>query len=79
MEEFIKANAPAGAFEMEYTNRNKIALTKFDEQVSKSNPNAKSHIAIYYGAGHMPYFEKQLSEKYGLEITAEEWITAFSY
>ncbi len=38
----------------------------------------KKKIAIFYGAAHMPDFEKRLKEHLGLERTSDEWLEAWS-
>lgn len=76
-EEYLQKNMPPEWFEKEFTNRNRIVLEKFAQKLMHSQ--APTHIVIYYGSGHMSYFEAQLCKKHDLSLTSEEWITAFSY
>jgi hypothetical protein len=79
VEEFLKERCSPQQFEFEYTNRNKIVLDLFAQQEAVLNAVTDAHVVIYYGGAHMSYFEKQLVEKYGLTLEAEEWITALLY
>lgn len=56
------------------TERNKTALKKLDEELQAG----KKHIAIFYGAGHMPDMEERLVAEFGLQRTGERWLTAWS-
>ena len=38
----------------------------------------KKIIAIFYGAAHMPDFDKRLKEDFGMKRTESEWITAWN-
>lgn len=76
--EFLQQQWPE-AFEKEYTKRNQIVLQKFAEQIPQLSAQATSHVVIYYGAAHMPYFEQELGKTYGLQLESEEWISVFSY
>lgn len=76
-EEYLQKNISAEMFEKEFINRNKIVLEEFAKQMTHLQETR--HLVIYYGGGHMSYFEEQLCKKYGLSMTSEEWLTAFSY
>lgn len=53
--------------------RNKACLKVLGQQLTKN----KKKIAIFYGAAHMPDFEKRLREDYGLKKDKEEWVQAW--
>jgi hypothetical protein len=53
--------------------RNKAALKVFQQQLAKG----KKKVAIFYGAAHMPDFEKRLKEDFGLKRQGEEWLQAW--
>ncbi|MCH8828480.1 MAG: hypothetical protein IID45_02770 [Planctomycetes bacterium] len=55
------------------TDRNKAALKVLDQQIKKG----KKKIAIFYGAAHMPDFEKRLLSEFGLKRTKVEWLMAW--
>lgn len=52
--------------------RNEHAMKVLGEQIA----NGRRNLAIFYGAGHMPDFEKRLLET-GFKKTREEWQTAW--
>jgi hypothetical protein len=54
------------------TERNKVALAKFDEQVAAG----KKNLGIFYGAGHFPDMEKRLLER-GFKLKETKWRTAW--
>ena len=54
------------------TERNKVALGIFDEQVAAG----KKNIGIFYGAGHFPDMEKRLLER-GFKPKETRWRTAW--
>jgi hypothetical protein len=66
-------------YEREFVARNDIVLNKFAEQIVGVNSENPKHIVIFYGAGHMHYFEGELCQKYGLQFKSEEWISAVTY
>lgn len=53
--------------------RNKAALQVFQKELAKG----KKNIGIFYGAAHMPDFDKRLREDFGLKRQGEEWLTAW--
>lgn len=54
--------------------RNAACLKVLDQQLKKGTKK----IAIFYGAAHMPDFEKQLlSKKYGMKRQGVEWVEAW--
>ncbi len=55
------------------TDRNQAALKVFQKELAKG----KKKIAIFYGAAHMPDFEKRLREDFGLKRASEQWLTAW--
>jgi len=55
------------------TERNKVALDKLAAELQAS----KKHIAIFYGAGHMPDFEERLAANFGMQRTEEKWFDAW--
>jgi hypothetical protein len=53
--------------------RNKAALKVLQKEIAKG----KKKIGIFYGAAHMPDFEKRLREDFDLKRDKEEWVTAW--
>ena len=53
--------------------RNQAALKVFQTEMA----NGKRKMALFYGAAHMPDFEKRLLEDYGLKRDKVEWVTAW--
>jgi hypothetical protein len=53
--------------------RNKAALKVLQKEIAKG----KKKIAIFYGAAHMPDFEKRLAEDFDLKKDKVEWVTAW--
>jgi hypothetical protein len=53
--------------------RNKAAMKVLGRELAKG----KKKIAIFFGAAHMPDFEKHLAEDYGLTRKREEWLQAW--
>ncbi|MGD9647041.1 MAG: hypothetical protein AB7U73_15125, partial [Pirellulales bacterium] len=53
--------------------RNKVALAALREQVQAG----KRRIAIFYGAGHLPDFERRLLTDYGLKRASDRWLVAW--
>jgi hypothetical protein len=53
--------------------RNKACL----KVLTKELANGKKKIGIFYGAAHMPDFEKRLADEFGLKRQNEEWVTAW--
>jgi len=54
--------------------RNKACIKVLQQQLTVG----KKKIAIFYGAAHMPDFEKRLKEDFGMKRTESEWITAWN-
>ena len=52
--------------------RNKACIKVLQQQLTAG----KKKIAIFYGAAHMPDFDKRLKEDFGMKRTESEWITA---
>lgn len=55
------------------TVRNQRALEVLREQLDAGARD----IAIFYGAGHMPDFEKRLVEEFGMRRVSNEWVEAW--
>ncbi len=55
------------------TERNKVAL----RELGKVLGQGKRRIAIFYGGAHMPDFERQLGQSYGLKPSDPEWLLAW--
>lgn len=55
------------------TDRNGAAMKVFAKELA----NGKKKIAIFYGAAHMPDFEKRLRDDFGLKRGSEQWFTAW--
>lgn len=53
--------------------RNQAALKVFQKELAKG----KKKVGIFYGAAHMPDFEKRLREDFGLKRDKEQWLTAW--
>jgi hypothetical protein len=53
--------------------RNKAAMKVLGRELAKG----KKKIAIFFGAAHMPDFEKRLVEDFGLTRKREEWLQAW--
>jgi hypothetical protein len=53
--------------------RNEAALKVFQKELAKG----KKKIAIFYGAAHMPDFDKRLRTDFGLKLKSEQWLTAW--
>jgi len=55
------------------TDRNQAAFKVLEQQIAKGHKK----IGIFYGAAHLPDFEKRLREKLGLQPTSQRWLTAW--
>ncbi|HEV2949139.1 MAG TPA: hypothetical protein VGX70_17320, partial [Gemmataceae bacterium] len=53
--------------------RNEAAMKVFQKELAQG----KKKIAIFYGAGHMPDFEKRLRLDFGLEKKNVQWLEAW--
>jgi hypothetical protein len=53
--------------------RNEAAMKVFQKELAQG----KKKIAIFYGAGHMPDFEKRLRLDFGLEKKSVQWLEAW--
>jgi hypothetical protein len=53
--------------------RNQAAVKVFQRELAKG----RKKIGIFYGAAHMPDFEKRLQEDFGLKRSSERWLTAW--
>jgi len=53
--------------------RNKAALKVFQKEMAKG----KKKLGLFYGAAHMPDFDKRLLSDYGLKRDKVEWVTAW--
>ena len=54
--------------------RNKACIKVLQQQLTAG----KKKIAIFYGAAHMPDFDKRLKEDFGMMRISSEWINAWS-
>jgi hypothetical protein len=54
--------------------RNKACMKVLQQQLAAG----KKKIAIFYGAAHMPDFDKRLKEDFGMKRTTSEWVDAWS-
>ncbi len=54
--------------------RNRIALDALRKEIDAG----KTKIAIFYGGGHMPDFDKNLREKFALRPVSTRWLTAWN-
>jgi hypothetical protein len=64
-------NGPEGSTLI--TERNKVALGVLRKQISAG----KKSLAIFYGAGHMPDFQKRLADEFGLVPISTQWLVAW--
>ena len=55
------------------SDRNKVALEVLRKQVAAG----KQKLAIFYGGGHMPDFEKRLRDDFGLVRISHRWLPAW--
>ena len=55
------------------TDRNQAAMKVLESEIAKG----KKTIAIFYGAAHMPDFEKRLVDDMGLRKTRQAWVEAW--
>ena len=55
------------------TDRNEAAMKVLQKEIV----SGKKKIAIFYGAAHMPDFEKRLAEDFGMTSTKQIWIDAW--
>ena len=53
--------------------RNKVALEVLRRQLA----TGKNKIAIFYGAGHMPDFQRRLHDEFGLTPVSTRWLAAW--
>lgn len=53
--------------------RNKAALKVFQKELAKG----RKKIAIFYGAGHMPDFERRLRADFALQPVSTQWLQAW--
>jgi len=77
-EQFEQLDNPDGAFgktinQILVKDRNQACLKVFQQQLAKG----KKKVAIFYGAAHMPDFEKRLKDDFGLKRQGEEWLQAW--
>ncbi len=77
-EQFEKLDDPNGGFGKTINtilveDRNKAALKVLTQQLAKG----KKKIGIFYGAAHMPDFEKRLRDDFDLKKSKEEWLQAW--
>lgn len=60
---------------------NRMIVTDRNEAVMKilERERAKGHrkIGVFYGAAHMPDFEKRIAEQYGMKPGKPQWLTAW--
>jgi hypothetical protein len=63
---------PAGSTLL--SGRNKVALETLREEIAKG----KRKIAIFYGAAHMPDFQKRLRDEFGMTPVSTRWLAAWN-
>ena len=64
--------SPGGKGSVLVSGRNQVAMRVLTEQIQLG----KRKLAIFYGAGHMPDFERRLGES-GFKKSSEEWLTSW--
>jgi hypothetical protein len=77
-EQLVELDAPGGGLgptlgTILIADRNEAAMKVFQKELAKG----RKKIAIFYGAAHLPEFEKRLRTDFGLERRAERWLTAW--
>jgi hypothetical protein len=77
-EQFAAMESPGAGLGQTLTNilvvdRNEAALKVLQKELAKG----RKKIAIFYGAAHMPDFEKHLKDDFDLKRRSEEWLTAW--
>jgi hypothetical protein len=55
------------------TDRNGAAFKVLEREIAKGHKK----IGIFYGAAHLPDFDKRLRDKLGLQRTSQRWLTAW--
>lgn len=73
LEQTDEAGLGATLNTMLIADRNKAAVKVLDEEIKKG----RKKIGIFYGAAHMPDFEKRLLAEYGLKRKSVKWVTAW--
>jgi hypothetical protein len=53
--------------------RNKVALEVLRKQIGMG----KKKVAIFYGGGHMPDFDKRLRDQFGMAPSGTRWVAAW--
>lgn len=76
-EELRKAINNEDFYKYEFDHRNKIVLQKLHELLQENNFAPKNFV-IFYGAAHMPVFERELL-LLGFKPLKQEWLSAISY
>ncbi len=77
-QQLASVESPAGSLGPTLNNiliadRNEAAMKVFQKELAQG----KKKIAIFYGAGHMPDFEKRLRLDFGLEKKSVQWLEAW--
>lgn len=77
-QQLANVESPAGSLGPTLNNiliadRNEAAMKVFQKELAQG----KKKIAIFYGAGHMPDFEKRLRLDFGLEKKSIQWLEAW--
>jgi hypothetical protein len=77
-EQLVEAGGDAGFgrtfSQLVVIDRNKACLEVLKQQLAAG----KKKIAIFYGAAHMPDFDKRLKDEVGVKRNTSEWIDAWS-
>jgi hypothetical protein len=55
------------------SDRNQAAMKVFQKELARG----KKKVGIFYGAAHLPDFEKRLREDFGLKKESERWLSAW--
>jgi len=69
----MEDNDPSGKGSLLIGERNRAAMAVLSERLGDGD----KRIAIYYGAGHMPDFERRLARE-GFSKTTDTWLTAWN-
>jgi hypothetical protein len=71
--QLLESSFPPSIHRLLIGDRNDRVMTALNEERTKG----KRRIAIFYGAGHMPDFERRLVNEYGMELVDVNWRSAW--
>lgn len=65
-----------GFQEVTVNQRNALILDRIQKHLQAPQP--ASELAVFYGAGHLPFLEQQLGQKLNFTVSEEKWLTALT-